>query len=64
MGVGHLVTLVAHANANGGRVVLCCVPPFVSVVFSVTKLERFFDIAETVEGAVAKLKATPQPMAS
>src|SRR5688572_29761985 len=44
-GLGHLVTLVVHANTNSSRVVLCCVPPFLSMVFETSKLNTFFDIS-------------------
>jgi anti-anti-sigma factor len=54
-GLGHLVTLVVHANTNGSRVLLCCVPPFLAMVFSASKLDTFFQILPTVEDAVAGL---------
>lgn len=54
-GLGHLVTLVVHANTNGSRVILCCVPPFLAMVFSASKLDAFFAIQPTVEDAVAAL---------
>lgn len=44
-GVSNLVTLVAHANTSGSRVILRNVPPFIAVVFSVTRLDQFFEIA-------------------
>lgn len=59
IGVGNLVTLVAHANTNGSRVIFCAVPSFISVVFSVTKLEKFFEVVGTVEDAVARTKGPP-----
>ena len=43
-GLANLVTLVAHANTSGSRVVLRNVPPFVAVVFNVTRLNQFFEI--------------------
>ncbi|MDX1945421.1 MAG: STAS domain-containing protein [Pirellulaceae bacterium] len=55
IGVGNLVTLVAHANTNGSRVVFCAIPSFVAVVLSVTKLDKFFEVAPTVADAAAKL---------
>lgn len=57
-GLSHLVTLVAHANTSGSRVVLCGVPPFVSVVLSVTRLNQFFELALDQATAVA-LVAVP-----
>jgi|GEM_PF-1161701 len=54
-GLGHLITLVVHANTNSSRVILCCVPPFLSMVFETSKLNTYFDIAKTVDDAVASL---------
>jgi len=51
-GLGHLVTLVAHANTNGSRVILCRVSPFIAVVIGVSKLDKFFELAETREEAL------------
>ncbi len=53
-GLGHLVTLVAHANTNRSRVILCRVPPFIAVVIGMSKLDKFFELAETREEAFAK----------
>jgi len=52
-GLGHLVTLVVHANTNASRVVLCCVPTFLTMVFETSKLNTFFTIAKSVDDAVA-----------
>lgn len=54
-GIGNLVALVADANTQGSRVVLCALTPFVAGVMSVTKLDQFFEMAGSVEEAVAKL---------
>jgi anti-anti-sigma factor len=54
-GLGHLVTLVVHANTNASRVVMCQVPPFIGMVFSVSKLNTFFDIVDTQEQAVERV---------
>ncbi len=51
-GIGHLVSLVAHANTNASRVILAACSPFVSIVFSRCKLDGFFETAESVEAAV------------
>jgi anti-sigma B factor antagonist len=48
-GVGSLVALAADANTHGGRVILCCPSSFVTVVLNVTRLNTFFEIAESVE---------------
>lgn len=52
-GIGQLVKLVSDANTHASRVVLARVPPFVGEVFSVTRLNRFFEQAETLSEAVA-----------
>ncbi|MFO0867919.1 MAG: STAS domain-containing protein [Pirellulales bacterium] len=57
-GLGNLVTLVAHANTNGSRVVFCGVPPFIAVVLSVTKLDRFFDLRGTLAEALVEPSVT------
>jgi anti-anti-sigma factor len=54
-GIGNLVALVADANTQGGRVVLCALTPFVAGVMSVTKLDQFFEIAESVDEAIARV---------
>ena len=57
VGVGNLVTLVAHANTNGSRVIFCAAPSFVAVVLSVTKLDKYFELVATVDEAVVELNA-------
>lgn len=57
-GVSNLVTLVAHANTSGSRVILRNVPTFITVVFSVTRLDQFFEIAQS-----APQEPTGQPLA-
>ncbi len=54
-GLGHLVTLVVHANTNSSRVVLCSPPPFVDMVFTVSKLNTFFNVAPTRDEAATRL---------
>ena len=54
-GIGHLVTLVSRANTKSGRVVLASPSNFVKSIFHATKLERFFEIAESVDEGVEKL---------
>jgi anti-anti-sigma factor len=53
-GIGNLVALTADANTNGSLVVLCNIQPYVEMVISVTKLDRFFTIAKDVPAAIAK----------
>ncbi|MDP7016414.1 MAG: STAS domain-containing protein [Pirellulaceae bacterium] len=52
-GIGHLVTLVSRANTKGGRVVMVQLTPFVKAIFEATRLDRFFDIKESVEAGAA-----------
>jgi len=56
-GVGNLVALVADANTNNNRVVFCNLMPFVATVISVTRLDKFFEIAGTLDDAIARIKA-------
>jgi anti-anti-sigma factor len=51
-GIGNLVALVADANTNDSRVILCSLQPYVSMVISVTKLDRFFEIAADLDEAI------------
>ncbi len=53
-GISNLVLLVTDANTNSSRVVLASLPPFVSMVLHVTKLDRFFDVAETIPQAIER----------
>jgi anti-anti-sigma factor len=54
-GVGQLVTLVAHANTHSSRVILAACSSFVSIVLTRCKLDKFFETAPTVAGAVQSL---------
>lgn len=54
-GVAALVRLVSDANTRGCRVVYVGPSTFVREVFKVTRLDRFFDLAETREAAVLLL---------
>jgi anti-anti-sigma factor len=56
-GIGHLVKLVSDANSHASRVVLARVQPFVSEVLKVTRLNRFFEQAETLSEAVTLASA-------
>ncbi len=49
---GACVGIVSHANTNSSRVVMAACSSFVSIVFSRTQLDRFFDTAEDIPGAV------------
>ena len=54
-GIGHLVSLVSHANTNSSRVVLAACSSFVSIVFNRSQLDRFFDLAEDIPEAVNRV---------
>ena len=49
MGLSELVTLAARANTKGATLVLAAPSPFVRSVLSVTRLDKFFSVMETVE---------------
>jgi anti-sigma B factor antagonist len=55
-GIGNLVALVADANTNDSRVIVCNLQPYVSMVISVTKLDKFFEIAASVDEAIASAR--------
>jgi anti-anti-sigma factor len=57
-GIGQLVLLAANANSNGSRVVLAAPTPFVSIVFSRCKLDKFFEITPTVADAILLVEAS------
>ena len=59
-GIGNLVALVADANTNDSRVILCNLQPFVSSVMGVTKLNTYFEIAADTEAAIARA-GQPRP---
>ena len=54
-GIGNLVALVADANTNNSRVIFCNLMPFVATVISVTRLDKFFEVAGSVEDAVKRV---------
>jgi len=54
-GLGHLVSLVVHANMNSGKVVLAACSPFISVVLDRSKLTTFLTVAATVPDAIRLL---------
>jgi anti-anti-sigma regulatory factor len=54
-GLSHLVLLVTNANTNSSRVVLAACSPFIAVVLNRSKLDQFFELAENVDEAVARL---------
>jgi anti-anti-sigma factor len=55
-GIGNMVALNADANTNGSSVIFCNMQPYVSMVISVTKLDKFFNIAADLDAAIAWCK--------
>jgi len=56
-GIGNLVALTADANTNDSKVVFCNLKPYVSMVISVTKLDKYFQLAPDVEAAAKALRS-------
>ena len=56
-GLGDLVHLNAQANTQGGRLLMARPQPFVSGVFDTTKLNRFFEVFDDLEAALAELRS-------
>ena len=54
-GLSHLVMLVTNAHTNSSRVVLAACSPFIAIVLNRSKLDQFFEVAETVEEAIERL---------
>jgi anti-anti-sigma factor len=55
--LGALVRLVAQANVQEGRVLLAAPTPFVTGVLQTTRLDKFFEVAESVEAALKRIGA-------
>ena len=51
-GLAHLVSVVTHANTSSSRVVLAACSPFISEVLDRCKLNRFFEMADSVPDAI------------
>ncbi len=54
-GIGQLVSLVSNANTNSSRVILAAASPFVSIVFTRSGLDRFFDLVDGVPEAIRRV---------
>lgn len=54
-GIGQLVLLVSNANTNSSRVVLAACSPFVSIVLSRSRLDRFFEMVDSVPEAIRRV---------
>jgi anti-anti-sigma factor len=51
-GVGQIVQLVAHANAQSSRVIIAACTSFVGIVFNRCKLDKYFETADSVVNAI------------
>jgi anti-anti-sigma factor len=51
-GVGQIVVLVAHANAQSSRVIVAGCTPFVRTVFDRCKLDKYLEMADSAADAV------------
>jgi anti-anti-sigma factor len=60
-GLTAMVRLVSDANTRGGRVVFAAPAPFVSEIFRITRLEKFFEIAPSTGAAVDAVGAPASP---
>lgn len=54
-GLGDLVRAAAQANIQEGRLILASPSPFVRGVLQASQLVRFFELAPTVNDALARL---------
>lgn len=59
MGLSQLVTLAARANTKGASLVLAAPSPFVRSVLGVTRLDKFFALADTVEQSLHRAVSRP-----
>jgi anti-anti-sigma factor len=55
-GLSEMIAVVTRARLSGSRVVLVSPGPFVRQVFSVTRLDEWFEIFDSVDAAVDSLQ--------
>lgn len=55
-GLSQLVRVNAQANVQEGRIVLANLSPFVAGVLNTTRLDRFFELADTLDAALTRLQ--------
>lgn len=53
-GLSTLINLTAKANLQEARLVLAAPTPFVSGIFEMTRLNRFFTVAPSVDAAISQ----------
>ena len=58
-GLGQLIDLAMRGRMNRSRVVLVSPTPFVRGVLEVTRLDQWFEIADSVESAVKAMSGSP-----
>jgi anti-anti-sigma factor len=56
-GLTAMVRLVSDAHTRSGRVVFAAPTPFVSEIFRVTRLEKYFEVVPTNDEAVRAIDA-------
>lgn len=54
--LGKLITLNKKVKARNGRLKLCCIRPEIREVFTITKLDRLFDIVDDEGTALEELE--------
>ena len=54
-GIAQLVSLASHANSSSSRVIVAACSPFISEVLSRCKLNRFFEMADSVPVAIRRV---------
>lgn len=62
--IGALTNLMRDLKAHNQRMVMIHVQPNVRQVFAVTKMDRVFELAETLEDALTRLRAAAAPPAA
>jgi anti-anti-sigma factor len=63
-GITLLVTLTARANLKGNSLAYAGPTPYVMTVFEKARLDRYFDISDTVEAAIRRVTAGPSQTGS
>jgi anti-anti-sigma factor len=54
-GIGQLVSVVSHANSSRSRVILAACSPFISEAMNRCKLNRFFEMSDSVPDAICRV---------
>jgi len=59
-GLSHLISLATHARLSESKFVLFDPTPFVAGVLELTHLDKWFDLADDLAGAEARLQTSTQ----